>query len=307
MLTEATLRKTRYFPEILPGTSVVNLTTLSQVSSALDLRRFSGLDVKLLAVASKGSDANIEVRIVRDDDELVVRPDAYGVTYAYPADFDLWAKEYLGIRVATATGATMPAGYSTTAYSLFVGKPTVARKILLGLPLDPMESAIDKELGISKSVEKGVLPLPLSYTLEREYQVLKKASVSRVVGVGGGTSASYVETARAGSALILGNIWLQRDMPAENTLLVIDRDGDSGYVELHAAAMPYPSPLKCWIPALRELRLTLTSQVPEIKSVSLSYEVMEVKLTNLIKARWGLAREADVPPETWAKVWGGVL
>ncbi|GAH81543.1 unnamed protein product, partial [marine sediment metagenome] len=71
-----------------------------------------------------------------------------------------------------------------TSFGVWVEKLTVAQKLALGIPLSNDEKALDLEFGVSKSVEKGIFPLPLELQIEREYrsqhlEVISQGAYSR--------------------------------------------------------------------------------------------------------------------------------
>ncbi|GAI61548.1 unnamed protein product [marine sediment metagenome] len=72
MITEATIGKVKYFPELLPDGALPDITAHSESSpTLLDIRQFSPLLVRLSEVAVNQND-NIEMRFKVDDKTLNV-------------------------------------------------------------------------------------------------------------------------------------------------------------------------------------------------------------------------------------------
>jgi len=91
---------------------------------------------------------------------------------------------------------------------------------------------------------------------------------------------------------------------ADDVTLTIKRDGDANYITVRAAALAGVNRINCWIPALQELIITATAARPVVGAAIL-FNVKKVRLTNILKARWGIA--GNMPADVIKKVQAGIL
>ncbi|GAH24916.1 unnamed protein product, partial [marine sediment metagenome] len=152
----------------------------------------------------------------------------------------------------------------STFFSLWVIKPTVAHKLRLGIPLTAEEQKLNRDLGISDTVEKGLLPLPLAQQIAREYQVIQEETHGFQLTVP--TVGVDVETLHPlpGQFLILTKISADPgDLSGDLIKVAVDRDYVSDYVEFPTwalgatPAIALGKDISCFIPALHELRIKL--------------------------------------------------
>jgi len=317
MITIAEINKCRYFPEIVPGTQIVDIEFANQDAQMCDVRGFSPVLLTLRHLSFSSADEAAELHVYYDDKKTMIRPDAaYSCPDAaitptrYELDMDIPARTYLSIRAkGLADVVTMP-GITATGYSLLVNKPTVVEKLARGIPLDAEETELADRLDLRNSVAKGVLPLPLEYQLEREYVPIEELQQHEIAVIGGPSPVSTVRryTVNPGECLILTGITLRGAPFANNVTITIDRDDDRGYAVLQAYALPQTRLLPCWIPALREIAITVSEGATvDLEPYPLSYTIRRVRLTNMLKARWGLVTREQLPKDVYDKVRGGVL
>lgn len=319
-ITEATIRQVKYFPELLPDARVVPIGAGSEVSPPLlDLRRFSPKMLRLVHVAAY-PDPYVFVRIRADD----LRHEANSASLVPLANsFDFLATEYLSYTFYNAN--TAPVSNYTTTFSLWVYEPTVAHKLRYKKMLTPEEKEIAARLGIDNSVEKGVLPLPFSYMLEREYYTLAEETYAYVMNIGGAGNppldyefvVGEVVPRNADEFLVLTSIVSSPGTVSSNITIRIDRDNDTNYLEFPAYALGLPAgltvdighELRCWVPALKEIRVKVyaSSAGGNITGYQIRFTVRRCALTNLLRVRFGLVSKAEVPGDLWDKVKGGVL
>ena len=104
---------------------------------------------------------------------------------------------------------------------------------------------------------------------------------------------------------------LNRDLGIDNIRIAIDRDHVVDYVEFPTwglgatAAASLAKEISCFIPAVTELRIKLKATTS--KSINIRFTVQKVALTNIFRARWGLATREELPGDVYSKVLGGVL
>jgi len=307
-ITEATIKNALYYPELLPDGALPDITAHSESSpTLLDIRQFSPLLVRLSEVAVKQDD-NIEMRFKVDDKTLNVL--AGSMFDLLANNFSLLAKSRIYYNLYNSSAGDLTD--IMTFFSLWVIKPTVAHKLRLGIPLTPEEQKLNKDLGISDTVEKGLLPLPLAQQIAREYQVIQEETHGFNVAVP--TAGVDVETLHPlpGQFLILTKISADPgDLSGDLIKVAVDRDYVSDYVEFPTWALggtytiALGKEISCFIPALHELRIKLKAGTS--KTINIRFTVLKVAMTNIFRARWGLATREELPGDVWAKVMAGVL
>lgn len=311
MITEATIKRTLYHPEQLPDASVIaNIPATSEATpTLLDTRQFPPLLVRLSEVAIEQDD-DLEMRFKVDNKSLTSI--AGSMFNLLPNNFSLLAKDRIFYNIYNSSAGAKP--LVKTFFSLWVIKPTVAHKLRYGIPLTPDEEKLNRDLGITATVEKGLLPLPLAEQISREYQVIQEETHSFLFA-NVPTAGVYVETLHPdkGQFLVLTKISADSGAAAANNIRVaLDRDYVSDYVEFPSWALgivPATSlskEISCFIPALHELRIKLKATVADV-NINIRFTVLKCAMTNIFRARWGLATRDELPGDTFDKVMAGVL
>ena len=303
MLELAHLRKCRYWPEMLPHTAIRDIAADS-TANLLDLRRFNPL---MLTLASYGLPRNNEF-------DLRVRADAFRAEHtlgAIPSAASHVPVAYSSFdRLIVDLYSSALNNETPTFMSLWVTDPNVAQKIKHGLRLTEEEKEIADRLNIHASVEKGVLPLPIDYMIGREYQVVNEVVEQRTIDLPDpGTRATIDEiTPPKGHCIILKEFSSTATTVANNLRITVDRDHDESLIEnmrMHPHAVEKWQGAQCFIPAMRQLRLEAVAA--EAITPTIRYRYAVVKLTNTLRARFGLLDRHEAPGDVWWKVKGGVL
>lgn len=307
-ITEATIKRALYYPEQLPDGELPDITAHSESApTLLDLRQFPPLLVRLSEVAVDQND-NIEMRFKMDDKTLNVL--AGSMFDLLANNFSLLAKSRIYYNLYNSSAGNLTD--IKTFFSLWVIKPTVAHKLRLGIPLTAEEQKLNRDLGISDTVEKGLLPLPLALQIAREYQVIQEETHGFQVTVP--TAGVDVETLHPlpGQFLILTKISADPGTNSTDVIKVaVDRDYVSDYVEFPTWALgatgaaALAKEISCFIPALHELRIKLKATVS--RTINIRFTVQKVAMTNIFRARWGLATREELPKDVYDKVMAGVL
>jgi len=317
-INEATIKRTLYHPEQLPDSAVI--ATLAAHSEAaptiLDVRQFPPLLLRLSEMIADRLNT-VEARFRVDDKTLAVLTGSLFDSQIRPAavnNLSLLAKSRLYYNLYNSSAADIN-NYSTY-FSLWVIKPTVAHKLRYGITLTPDEQKLNRDLGIAAPVEKGMLPLPLKEQISREYQVIQEETHAFRLTVP--TAGVDVETLHPipGQFLILTKMSSGPSATADvadNIRIAIDRDFVTDYVEF--PTWPFGATdlialdreISCFIPALHELRIKLHATVEPDDPVNIRFTVLKCALTNIFRARWGLASKDELPGDVWDKVAAGVL
>ncbi|MBA7538168.1 hypothetical protein ES705_30442 [subsurface metagenome] len=166
-----------------------------------------------------------------------------------------------------------------------------------------------------------MLPLPLAQQIAREYQVIQEETHGFNVLVP--TAGVDVETLHPvnGQFLILTKLSADPGDAATDVIkIAVDRDYVSDYVEFPTWALGQPytvdegattiqaalgKEISCFIPALHELRIKL--KATQSKTINIRFTVLKVAMTNIFRARWGLATREELPKDVYDKVMAGVL
>lgn len=299
MINEATIRNARYYPELLPDTRIATITAGSELSPpVLNLRQFTPKLLQLVDLSVRRADMEIRLRY----DSSQYTSSASAMPDLAPAPWDVVAANLLTFNLYSSAGVnSVP-----LSYGIWVYKPTVAHKIKHNLKLTPDEEKLATELGIVASVEKGVLPLPLTYLIDREYQVLEKVSKGVTVNITANEATIDAVPAKPGEILVLTELAANPGAAPDNIRVRIDRDTDANYLELHTSAMSLDRGIPCFVPALSEIRIKIVAN-NAVNNHPIRYTIMRCVKTNTLLARFGLAGPSELPGDVWKKVQGGVL
>lgn len=305
MITEATIKNVRFPPELIPDSWFGAVPAGAEVAPpVLDLRRFK---LYITTLTNIQVTANPLAVLRARYDDLRVEENTAAMISALVGAWRLLARDILYLNfLGIAPGI---ASY-TTHYGVWAFPPTVAHKLLYGIPLTNDEKALAKKYGIPDSVEKGVLPLPISQQIEREYKVLAEETHARSVNIAAINTRFTIEIIypRKDEVVILTRMAANPGGVGDVIRFVVDRDDDAD----HADVRTFPLSLltggevACFIPAIREIRLTTEAAVA-VGAHLFRYTYQRVKLTNTLRARFGLASKDELPGDTYEKVLCGVL
>ncbi len=311
MITEATIARVKYPPELLPDAVFNNITASTEVSPPiLDLRRITGRLLRLSEIAVE-RDADVELRINNDGMGLHSAYNLAGGFFKLDSDISPYANNFQMLardRLYYNLFSTAEETAFRTSFGVWVQNLTIADKLKLGIVLDNNERALAEKFGINDTVEKGLLPLPLEQQIEREYrsQLISEETHGRTMDAT--TTSQLVETIypRAGQFLVLTKLAATAGTADNNIRISISRDTDADYItNLKSYAVGLERELSCFIPALSELSLNIIAA--EEVTVYIRYTIWKVKMSNLLRARFGLASKDELPGDVWSKVAGGIL
>ena len=301
-ISEANVKTVRYPPELLPDAWVGTLALNAEFAPAvLDLKRFSPYLLRLTNIQMPIQLlANLRARY----DSVFIEQNAGVMLNAFVGAWDLPAKDQLYFNFF-GLGALL----HTTHYGVWAYPPTIAHKLLWGIALNDKEKAINEELGIAATVEKGLLPLPISQIIEREYQVVGEETHTRNINIAAANTIYTVEFmyAKPGEILVLTRIASQ-DPGVNNVQLIIDRDNDANYRQFPTLPlnMVAGGEIASFIPAITQVRLT-TMATGVAGPTLFRYTIKRIKLNNILRVRFGLMSEAEAPADLWKKCAAGVV
>ena len=309
MITDATVRLIKFPPEKIPDSWFGNVPALAEVAvPILDLRRFTPY-VLTLADIQLPPNANVIMRAryngVRvEENTAAVLVD--NVANALVGAWSLTAREFLYYNLLGIAGAV---DYYTH-FGVWGIIPTVADKLAYGITLSNEEKELAERLGITNSVEKGVLPLPRDVQISREYLVLGEETHSRSINIAAANTPYTLENiyARENEFLVLTRIAAQPGAVADDIRFIVDRDDDHNYanVKTFPLSLIPGGEVRCFIPAMSEIRLsTIASGIAGAHLFR--YTFLRCRMTNLLRCRFGLVSRDEVPGDTYDKVKAGVL
>jgi len=111
---------------------------------------------------------------------------------------------------------------------------------------------------------------------------------------------------KAGQFLVLTKLAATPGDAADNIRISISRDTDANYItDLKPYAVGLERELSCFIPALSELSLDIIAT--GAVTVYIRYTILKIKLSNILRCRFGLMSKEEAPGDVWAKVVGGIL
>jgi len=312
-ISQAEIYRVKYPPELLPDAQFNNIPGGAEVTTPiLDLRSIRGKLMRLSEVAVERN-ANVELRIKNDDMGL---PDSYNVAGGffdltsvispYANNYQMLAKDRLYYNLFNSSGIAI--NNFRTSFGVWVDNLRIVDKLKLGIELDADEKVLAGKYGIQETVEKGLLPLPLEQQIEREYrsQLISEETHGRTINVTATQQTVETMYPREGQFLVLTKIAATPGVPGDNIVISISRDNDIDHVtNLKPYAFGLERELNCFIPAMSELTLNIVAAGPVV--VQIRYTIWKVKLTNLLRCRFGLVARGEVPGDVYDKVFGGIL
>lgn len=318
MISDAIIRMVKYPPELIPdswyGTVPLNGESTPPV---LDLKRF-GPYIAILTNIQVLRNANVNLRARYDAFTDVRVEQNNGAMLADLAGADLvgaWWLPAKSVLYYNFFGIALVNNYPTH-YGIWAFIPTIAHKLRYGITLVNTEQAICDELGIKNTVEKGLLPLPISQQLEREYYVLGEETHTRNINIAALNTVYTLESIYPkpnDEFIVLTRVATAPAAFANTIHIIVDRDDDANFADVQTFPLSLNAggEVACFIPATREIRLTTTQTAGVAVGAHLfRYTFKRIKLTNLLKVRFGLITEDELPADAkdvWKKVLGGIL
>ena len=297
----AVIRKARYFPELLPFFHAQDLAagdnsviTLAQPTQSTEIPLLTD---KLSAVPN----ANVLLKLKADRE-----PTREIETISLNVMGELTPLEYLSTR---SLSLVLNADAIVADYRIYLGiwvvKPSVAQRILWGLPLTTEERALDAKRAVGETVEKGLLPFPIPYQLEREFMGFKRTYAEIVANVTAGQTTPVITTPPlSNEVLVLESVTADNTglTLANNAQIHVTRDDDTNYLKLPCFAMDSAYDFPCFIPALRKLEIGYYADA-NLTNRYIRVIIGRYRSTNLLRARFGL----DTTEEAKESILAGVV
>jgi len=308
MITDAMIRNAgKYSPERIPDSWFGTVPGAAEVAPPiLDLRRFTPY---LCALTDIQLTANALVAVVARYNSSRVLENTAAMLSAQQGAWYLPSKDYLYYNLAGVTAAPV-AGY-TTHFSVWVKNPSVADKIFQGITLSNEERALAETYGVYNTVEKGLLPLSIDQQIAREYIVTGEESHSRTITLAVAGTVYTIENIypNPGEIIVLTRIASTTGAVLDDVRFTINRDDTGPYADVRTPALSLVlgGEINCFIPAVNEIRLTTSSTLVPGAAVDFRFTFQRIKLTNILRCRFGLVSRDEVPGDTWDKCKAGIL
>ncbi|GAI06649.1 unnamed protein product, partial [marine sediment metagenome] len=231
MINEATVRLIKYPPELLPDAVFNTLAANAEVSPPiLDLRRFTPY-ILALANIQLTANANVVLRARHGSGGSIrVEENTAAILSNLVGAWQLSSKDILYYNLF---GLAAVASY-TTHFGVWAKggspvTPTIADKLFYDIPLTNNEKAVCEELGIRNTFEKGLLPLPISQQIEREYRIVSEETHSRSITIAAANTVYTIDTIypkNTDEFLVLTRLAAAPGTAAQDVRLIVDRDRD---------------------------------------------------------------------------------
>jgi len=294
----STVRTAYLYPELLPDAQSISGAWGLELP-VLDLRRFLPKILQLSDINVE-QDGTVELRVFNNIEKYFINTGALRNRLVEP--FNVVGTDLLRF----ALYGSIPLVNYRVNYNMWVFEPTTAHKLKLGLPLTAEDEEILAKTDIRENVDKGLLPLPIDYMIDREYQLIDGKRTFTF-----NDFSTLFETVLQSFPVNIGEIAvLERISAAPNAILDnvrirIDRDDDSNYFEFNTYPLQLNVPINCFIPALRELKIKIIAD--NIVATQLQWTIARYKLTDILKIRFGLITKQNANPDLWNMVKGGIL
>lgn len=183
-------------------------------------------------------------------------------------------------------------------YTLFAGlwvvRPSIAWKHIWNIPLTDREKALATEKNVIASVDKGVLPFPLSYEISREYIGTEETKGYELsVLVPGTTTLVDDIKAETDEVIVLRGMSAEPKTLADNCQVWVTRDDDPDWLKIPAFAMSLDYMIPCFIPAINKLRIEIYTAGAGIINYKVRLHIGRYKRSDLLKARYDLAGASE--------------
>lgn len=307
----ANLEAIKYPPELLPDAAYFSPAAGAD-AEVLNLTRLpANMLVRIKDIGAQRGEAGTlaELRLKADSETFNV-PTAAIPNLTEPTQFDLLASKSARILLHAIDDLTGD-NYKVW-YGLWAWKATIAEKLVLGIPLNAEERAINDELGIYKTVERGTLPAKQErINLYEHYPIYRETRAVRQTVTTDGLALDTIRPIRPREQFVVLEKISCEVAPdvVGNTRITLWRDDDgsaaSPFISLDTWVTALSFDIPMWIPALRELNLRVeTDDERTDYRIRWTYSVM--RLTNILRMRWGLLAKED-NPDLWKRVVGGIV
>jgi len=300
------IRKARYYPELLPLFHAQDLSAGDNPIITLGSPTISSDIPALTDKLSATPDANVLLKL--KGDKPADKPTHKLETIGLDVMGELTPLEALATR---SLSLVINADVIVTNYKMYLGiwviKPSIAQRILWGLPLTAGHEELSKKRGVRDGVGKGILPFPTSYQIERECMGFKQTYAEIVASVTTGQATQIVALSLPESTtefLVLESVTADNTglTLADNAQIYVTRDDDTNYLKLPVFPMDSAYDFPAFIPALHKLEISYYADA-NLTDRYVRFTISRYKLTDILCARFNL----EATPEARESTLCGVI
>lgn len=175
-------------------------------------------------------------------------------------------------------------------YTVSVKSLTVAEKMFLGFPLTTEDAALRDQFHLPEN--GGMRPISVSESIRRVYygQIVDESLYAGEYSSSDGTL--FQINPSAGELLIITGLASNATVGNEVSL-TLNRDGNSGYMQVLADNMSLTTPLPLWIPVQNNASLQISAKTATA-NVPVRMSVLTVKKTLVMSALFGEIGPSEV-------------
>ncbi|MBA7667146.1 hypothetical protein ES703_75231 [subsurface metagenome] len=292
------IRKARYLPELLPFFHAQDLATGDNPIITLGSPTISP-DIPILTdKVSATPDATVLLKLKAD------KPTHKAETISLDVMGELTPLEFLATKsLSLVLNADAPVSDYKMYLGIWVVRPSIAQRILWGLPLTTQHEELSRKRGVRDSVVKGILPFPMSYQIERECMGFKRTYAEIVANVTLGQATQILVLSLPESSdefLVLESITADSGAGltlANNAQIYVTRDDDTTYLKLPVFPMDKAYDFPAFIPALRKLEISYYADA-NLTNRYVRFTIGRYKLTDILCARFGLEATQEAREST---------
>lgn len=294
----STVRTAYLYPELLPDAQNINGIAGLELP-VVDLRRFSPVFLQLSDINVEQNPL-IEVRVFNDIEKYFINTGGLRDRTVEP--YNIIGTDLMRFAIF----GNIPVVNYRVNYNMWVYEPTTAHKLKFNKTLTDEDNEILQKTDIRKQVEMGLLPLPIDYMIDREYQLVdgkRTYTFSDVSTLFESVLQSFPVS--MGEIAVLERISFAPNALIDNVRIRIDRDDDSNYIEINTYPNLLNVPINCFVPALREIKIKIIAD--GVAATNIQWTIARYKLTDVLKIRFGLITKQNADPNLWNMVKGGIL
>ncbi|MBA7590255.1 hypothetical protein ES708_32368 [subsurface metagenome] len=291
------IRKARYLPELLPLFHAQDLATGDNPIVTLGSPTISPAIPILTDKLSATPDATVLLKLKAD------KPTHKAETISLDVMGELTPLEFLA---TSSLSLVLNADAPVSDYKMYLGiwvvRPSIAQRILWGLPLTAEHEALSRKRGVRDSVVKGILPFPTSYQIERECMGFKRTYAEIVANVTLGQATQILVLSLPESSpefLVLESVTADNAglTLANNAQIFVTRDDDTNYLKLPVFPMDSAYDFPAFIPALRKLEISYYADA-NLTNRYVRFTIGRYKLTDILSARFNLEATLEAREST---------
>lgn len=297
-ITVSTVRTAYLYPELLPDAQNINGIAGLELA-VVDLRRFAPTFLELKDINVE-QNANIQIRVFNDIEKYFINTGSLRDRFVEP--YDIIGTDLMRFAIF----GNIPVVNYRINYNMWIYAPTTAHKLKFNKTLTEEDNEILQKTDIRTQVNNGLLPLPIDYLIDREYQLVDGKRTFTYADF----STLFESVIQAfpvniGEIAVLERISFAPNALLDNVRVRIDRDDDTNYIEINTYPNVLNTPITCFVPALREIKIKIVADA--VVATNIQWTIARYKLTDILKIRFGLITKQNADPNLWNMVKGGML